>query len=120
MIDFADPASIKGYHAHIYYDPASRPVAAALRDQIERGFTVQMGRWRDEPVGPHPQPMYQVAFAADEFPRIVPWLMLNRNGLAVLVHPNTGDAYRDHADHPLWLGGKLELRLGILKEISAG
>ena len=115
MANASDPASIESYHAHIYYDAASRPAAAALRDQIEGIFKVEMGRWRDEPVGPHPQAMYQVAFAVDQFPHLVPWLMLNRMGLTVLVHPNTGDAYRDHAEHPLWLGAKLELRLEILK-----
>ena len=120
MVDFADTASIESYHAHIYYDPGSRPAAAALRDQIERSFEVRMGRWRDEPVGPHPQAMYQVAFAPDQFSRIVPWLMLNRNGLVVLAHPNSGHAYRDHAEHALWLGAKLDLRLGILKQMLAG
>ena len=45
--------------------------------------------------------------------------MLNREGLTVLVHPNTGDAYRDHAEHALWLGAKLALRLDILKAALA-
>jgi aromatic ring-cleaving dioxygenase len=115
MANSSDPASIEGYHAHIYYDAESRAAAAALRDQIEGAFKVTMGRWRDEPVGPHPQPMYQVAFAVDQFPRLVPWLMLNRTGLTVLVHPTTGDAFRDHAEYALWLGAKLELRLAVLK-----
>jgi aromatic ring-cleaving dioxygenase len=115
MANSSDPASIEGYHAHVYYDAESRAAAAALRDQIEGAFKVAMGRWRDEPVGPHPQAMYQVAFAVDQFPRLVPWLMLNRTGLTVLVHPNTGDAYRDHAEYALWLGAKLDLRLAILK-----
>ncbi|MGA2412414.1 MAG: DOPA 4,5-dioxygenase family protein [Candidatus Binataceae bacterium] len=119
-MDFTDTASIESYHAHIYYDSESRPTAAILREKIEQSFDVQMGRWRDEPVGPHPQAMYQVAFAADQFPRIVPWLMLNRSGLVVLVHPNTGHAYRDHADNSLWLGAKLDLRLGILKKMLEG
>ena len=43
--------------------------------------------------------MYQVAFAPEEFGRLVPWLMLNRGGLDVLVHPQTGDAYADHTEH---------------------
>lgn len=55
--------------------------------------------------------MYQVAFAPSEFARIVPWLMLNRDGLTVFVHPETGDDLADHRDHPLWLGEKLELNL---------
>ena len=43
--------------------------------------------------------MYQVAFSPEEFARFVPWLMLNRGGLDVLVHPQTGDAYADHTEH---------------------
>ena len=112
---FADTASIEGYHAHIYYDPESRGVAERLREAIGAGFQVQLGRWHDVPVGPHPTSMYQVAFAIAEFPRLVPWLMLNRAGLTVLVHPLTGDDYDDHAIHPLWLGPPLPLKLEILK-----
>jgi aromatic ring-cleaving dioxygenase len=119
MSAIAEPSSIQSYHAHIYYDERSRADAAVLRDQIQNAFPVEMGRWREEPVGPHPQPMYQVAFGVEQFPRLVPWLMLNRKGLTVLVHPNTGDAYRDHAEHPLWLGAKLDLRLDILKAMIA-
>jgi DOPA 4,5-dioxygenase len=78
-----------------------------------------MGRWRDEPVGPHPQPMYQVKFDPEEFARIVPWLMLNRDGLNILVHPETTDAYTDHAVSALWLGEKLALRLDVLRNLKA-
>ncbi len=110
-------ASIRGYHAHIYYDAASRERAARIRELIEMNFTVVMGRWRDQPVGPHPQAMYQVAFATAEFERIVPWLMLNRDELVVLVHPETGDDYADHAEHALWMGRKLELKLDFLRNL---
>jgi aromatic ring-cleaving dioxygenase len=113
----ADSSIIRFYHAHIYYDAASRPAAERLREEIERRFEVVMGRWRDEPVGPHPQPMYQVKFDPPEFARIVPWLMINRAGLTVLVHPDTGDAVADHAVHPLWLGQKLDLRIDILRRL---
>jgi DOPA 4,5-dioxygenase len=115
MADLIDPAKIRGYHAHVYYDPASRDDAAKLRDAIERSFEVEIGRWRDEPVGPHPQSMYQVKFGVGEFARIVPWLMLNRSGLSILVHPETGDNYQDHAENALWLGDKLKLRLEVLR-----
>jgi DOPA 4,5-dioxygenase len=115
MRDFVDSGAIRGYHAHIYYDGSSRETAGRLREAIERNFRVEMGRWRDQPVGPHPQAMYQVKFEPAEFARIVPWLMLNRGGLAVLVHPETGDAYTDHAESALWLGAKLTLRLEVLR-----
>lgn len=110
-----EPAAINFYHAHVYYDEASRQVAARLRQALESRFEVEMGRWREAPVGPHPQPMYQVKFAVGEFARIVPWLMLNRRGLTILVHPDTTDVLRDHAVHALWLGEKLQLRLDVFK-----
>lgn len=108
-MDVQEPAAITGYHAHIYYDDDSRLTAGWLRQQLDRRFEVTLGRWRDEPVGPHPQSMYQVVFGASEFERIVPWLMLNRRGLVILVHPETGDDVADHESHPLWLGDKLDL-----------
>ena len=117
MIRAIDPAKIEDYHAHIYYNAGTRKVAAQLRTMIEGTFKVEMGRWRDEPVGPHPRSMYQVKFAKTKFNRIVPWLMLNRRGLDILVHPNTGDAYEDHATHALWLGQKLKLRLAFLRNL---
>ena len=116
---FSDPGQIRGYHAHIYYDPATRPTAARLREAIGGGFGVELGRWHDEPVGPHPISMYQVAFPVAEFARLVPWLMLNRSGLDVLVHPLTGDEVDDHSIHALWLGNKLPLRLEVLRRHRA-
>ncbi len=111
--------AITGYHAHIYYDSGSRAAAAALREALAERFRVALGRWHDAPVGPHPQSMYQVAFPVEEFARLVPWLMLNRGELVVLVHPLTGDEYEDHAHHALWLGAKLPLTLEVLKRGSA-
>ncbi len=105
--------AITGYHAHVYYDATTRDAAARVRDALEEHFEVQMGRWRDEPVGPHPQSMYQVAFAPAEFARVVPWLALNRAGLVVFIHPLTSDDYADHAVHALWLGEKLALKLDV-------
>jgi aromatic ring-cleaving dioxygenase len=113
-----DPARIRNYHAHVYYDAESRETAAWLREAIERRFEVEMGRWRDEPVGPHPVPSYQVKFENSEFSQIVPWLMLNRRGLSILVHPNGSDSYKDHAENALWLGDRQKLRLGVLRRLS--
>lgn len=106
---------INSYHAHVYYDTSTREIAAHIREELGTKFNVQLGRWWDEPVGPHPKSMYQVAFVSDRFAEIVPWLMLNRQGLDILVHPNTGDAFADHTAHSLWLGSKLELNIEVLK-----
>lgn len=112
-----DPGRITGYHAHVYYNPQdaeSRAAAMRLRQQVGERFTTVLGRWHDEAVGPHPISMYQIAFEPEEFPRLVPFLMLNRAGLRILVHPNTGNGYRDHAINALWLGAPVELRLEVL------
>ena len=118
--DFADSVRIEGYHAHIYYAPETRETAARVREGIGERFAARLGSWHDEAVGPHPISMYQVAFTAAEFPRIVPWLMLNRDGLSILVHPLSGDAYLDHARFALWLGTPVPLRLDVLKRLIAG
>jgi aromatic ring-cleaving dioxygenase len=118
---FADPAAINGYHAHIYYDPAkTRDAAARLREGLGRAFpAATLGSWHDEAVGPHTVAMYQVVFAVEDFARLVPWLMLNRDGLDVLVHPLAGNAYDDHTIFAMWLGDKLPLRLDVLRRVSA-
>jgi aromatic ring-cleaving dioxygenase len=63
--------------------------------------------------------MYQVAFVSSEFPRLVPWLMLNRDGLDVLVHPQSGDSVADHTRFAMWLGQPLPLRLDVLRRPAA-
>ena len=116
-----DPSEINGYHAHIYYDPAkTREVAAQVREGLGAAFPqATLGSWHDEAVGPHTVAMYQVVFDAGDFARLVPWLMLNRAGLDVLVHPLAGNAYDDHTVFAMWLGDKLPLRLDVLKRVSA-
>ena len=59
--------------------------------------------------------MYQVAFAAEDFRLIVPWLMLNRANLNVLVHPLTDDSVADHTRFALWFGSPLPLRIEVLR-----
>ncbi|NQV79823.1 MAG: 4,5-dioxygenase [Alphaproteobacteria bacterium] len=113
-----EAGAITGYHAHIYYDAESREAARAVRLGIEGRFRCVLGRWHDQPVGPHPKAMYQVAFGVDEFAKIVPWLMLNRRGLDILVHPNTEDAIKDHDINPLWLGTKLALDIDTLRRFA--
>jgi aromatic ring-cleaving dioxygenase len=106
--------TIEGYHAHVYYVPATRDVAERLREALGAGFEVRLGRWHDQPVGPHPSSMYQVAFEVAEFARVVPFLMLNRGELDILVHPLTGNDYLDHSSFAVWMGTRLPLRLETL------
>ena len=116
-------AAIGSFHAHIYFNgPAQRETAMALRAQIAERFGVTLGRVHDRLVGPHARTMYQVAFDVATFGKFVPWLMLNRQGLTVLVHPNTRDTRRDHLVHALWMGEVLDIvepeRLGVDDEVE--
>lgn len=108
-------AGITSYHAHVYFaDAADREIAGWLRDRIDAQFVLRIGRWHDRPVGPHTRGMYQLAFRIELFATLVPWLMLNRRGLSVLVHPNTDNPHDDHLVHALWLGEKLALKGDVL------
>jgi DOPA 4,5-dioxygenase len=103
-------AAIGSFHAHVYFDgPAQREAAMALRERIGERFRVRLGNVHDRLVGPHARAIYQVSFDAATFGNFVPWLMLNRQGLTVLVHPNTRDERRDHLVHALWMGEVLDI-----------
>ncbi len=110
-------AKIQGYHAHVYFDATSIARARALCEQAAALFPpVKMGRVHEKPVGPHPDWSCQLAFRPDLFPQVVPWLMLNREGLVVFVHPLTGNDLVDHRDRALWMGAVRPLDLSMLDE----
>ncbi|WP_428483973.1 DOPA 4,5-dioxygenase family protein [Rhodopila sp.] len=111
-----DLGRITDYHIHVYYDPASRRQAEVLREWVQTRFAVRMGRWHDVPVGPHPTAMYQIAFPVDLFPTLVPFVMMNRLGLTVLLHPQSGRPRDDHTINATWMGAVLPLNIGMLPE----
>lgn len=107
---------ISGFHAHIYFDAATREPAKALRAAIEAEFPdIEMGRWWEKEIGPHPRWSYQTAFEPGLFGVYVPWLALNRRGLTVFIHPETGDDLADHRDHAIWMGDMPDLKLEMFE-----
>jgi DOPA 4,5-dioxygenase len=110
---------IESFHAHVYFDETEREPARRLREAVEARFDVEMGRWHEKPVGPHPRWSYQIAFKPSEFDKIVPWLMLNRAGLQIFLHPNTGDDLADHTAHVSWLGPSIELNTAMFEKKKA-
>jgi aromatic ring-cleaving dioxygenase len=106
---------INGYHAHVYYDADTRKIAEDLWATIISRFAVEPGAFSDEPIGPHPISQFNIIFQIGEFEKIVPWLMLNHEGLDVLIHPLTESAYDDHSKNALWIGTPVPMRLDILR-----
>ena len=111
-----DPSLITSWHAHVYFDASSRAAAWALRETIERELAgrMEMGRFHEKPVGPHPVWSYQLAIPAGDFPHVLGWLALNHGALDVFVHPNSDDELRDHRDSAMWLGNSHALNLAAL------
>ena len=104
---------IKDWHAHVYFDEASRDAAWALRERIEMTFPIEMGRFHEKLVGPHPHFSYQVALKNEQFLAVMSWLTLNRGELTVFIHPNTGHDLEDHRDRAIWMGRQVPLVLDI-------
>src|ERR1700741_418501 len=115
MTESTKPIKIDGYHAHVYYDPATRAPAAQTPETNGGALGVEVRELSDEPRGPHPVPQFRFMFTTAQFEKIVPWLMLNRQGLDVLVHPLTDNSYDDHSRYAVWLGSPVSLKLNAMR-----
>ncbi len=110
--------NLRGYHLHLYCQPQQIPLAQAIRESLvtEVKEIEGAGPVRSGPIGPHPLPMFEAWFQPEAIAQVLPWILKNRNGLSVLIHPITGDDYRDHEAHALWIGDKLPLNFAALKD----
>lgn len=114
------PPPIRSYDVHIYFfqtDSAHADAARQLRDEIQLKFPeLKVYKFWEQPIGPHPVGMFEVDLKSPaEFAAFVPWLHVNRRGLSVLVHPNTGRPLDDHTVNAMWLGEKVFLNTAYLK-----
>lgn len=104
---------VSEFHAHVYFDEATVGQARGLCERARDEFGIEMGRVHEKPVGPHPRWSCQLRVPREQFGEVVLWLSLNRDGLTVFVHPETGDDLKDHTEHAIWMGEMLELELGV-------
>ncbi|WP_407313993.1 DOPA 4,5-dioxygenase family protein [Pseudomonas sp. nanlin1] len=102
---------IKAYHAHVYYAADTLEQARLLCEEAVKLFDVQMGRMHQRPVGPHPDWSCQLSFGPQMVAVMLPWLVINRKGLVVFMHPVTGDDLVDHRDYAIWMGHSRPLNL---------
>ncbi|KAK5115460.1 hypothetical protein LTR62_001119 [Meristemomyces frigidus] len=110
-----------GFDAHIYFHqqiPSETTFATELWERIRREFPeLRIYKVWDRPIGPHPLAMFEVNIhTPEQFGAFVPWLVIHRGPLSVLVHPNTGDDVRDHTQRATWMGESIPLVVGFLRE----
>jgi DOPA 4,5-dioxygenase len=104
---------IRDFHAHIYFDADEVEKARALGDEAHRRFAVPVGHYHTRPIGPHPRGSVQLTVPAGKFGEFAQWLALNRGGLTIFAHANTGDDLADHTAHVIWFGPSEKLDLSI-------
>jgi DOPA 4,5-dioxygenase len=101
------------FHAHIYFDPVELETARALAQEAQALFGVRVGHFHQRPVGPHPRGSCQLTVAGERFGDFAVWAALNRRGLTIFAHAETGDDRTDHTDNVIWFGPSEELDLSI-------
>lgn len=106
---------VEGYHAHVYFDAQTIDQARALCEDAAARFGIRMGRMHERPVGPHPDWSCQLAFSHEQFADVMFYLALHRNGLVVFTHPQTGDDFKDHTDHAIWMGAVRPLNVEMFR-----
>ena len=104
---------INNFHIHLYYDETSIHLAKDLANEIKGKFSIGVGRFHEKNVGPHPRWSVQLSVPTDLFGEVLSDVAINRKGLTVFSHPDTGNDLIDHTDNAIWMGEILELNLGI-------
>ena len=103
----------KAYHAHVYFDDTTKINARKLCDEVGEKFNLNVGRFHEKLVGPHPRWSCQITFGMRDFETFISWLDENRQELTIFVHGLTGDDLKDHTDFAYWLGKEVELNLDM-------
>jgi aromatic ring-cleaving dioxygenase len=106
-------ATIRDFHAHIYYDAEQVDRAEALADAMRGRFGVAVGHFHLGPVGPHPRGSVQMTVPAERFGEVATWLSVNRAGLTIFAHASTGADRQDHTHNVVWFGPSEELNLSL-------
>lgn len=107
------------YHAHIYYEAASRPLVETMRCVLSERMAAGefaplrfVGSLRDGKAGPHPLPQFEIHFTAEGLAMVRE--IIRASGLAALIHPLTDDDLADHTRLAEWIGTPLALDLDTL------
>ena len=105
------------YHAHVYWkNITERALAISMRPSF-KSMGCGLGRIWDQPIGPHPLPMYQIMY--DSSNQIEVETLLRIQPMSILLHEDIGiDHVRDHTDGARWINERLELNLKFLENFE--
>ena len=109
------PNSIQDYHAHLYFNETQIDLVHKVLEKVKAKYEFEIGRVWGSSVGPHPIGSCQILFPPESFGEFIPWLMLNREGIDVFIHANTGDGLKDHTENIMWLGKSYDLKTDMFK-----
>ena len=107
--------AIRGYHAHIYFDPHELPQAQALADAAKSELGCPVGHFHTAPVGPHPRGSVQLSLRPNQFERFAHWINDVRDGLTVFAHGLSGNDLDDHTKYVIWFGASEPLDLAMFR-----
>lgn len=100
---------INDWHAHLYFPLGDGEKVKPLTERVHSEFGFSIGRIWDKPVGPHPVGSCQITVPPGKLDEFIPWLIENRRGVDIFLHPNTGNDLKDHTDHVIWVGKSYDL-----------
>lgn len=105
----------QNYHFHLYYHEERFSIAREVVDSLPALESLKVGRLHAGPVGPHPIGSCQLSVSDSDYYVLMEWLLTNRRGLDVFVHPVSGDDWKDHTEYVGWIGKSYELNTSMFK-----
>lgn len=110
--------TIRGFHAHIYFNPDELPEAQQLAEAAQVQFGCPVGHFHTAPVGPHPRGSCQLSLRPEQFARFALWAPEARGALTIFAHGLSGDDLADHTKLVIWFGPSEALDLSIFAGLS--
>ncbi|WP_369025003.1 DOPA 4,5-dioxygenase family protein [Qipengyuania sp. RANM35] len=105
--------AIRGYHAHIYFDPPELETARAFAKAAHETFNVPVGHFHTAPVGPHPRGSCQLSMRPEQFAQFAAWASEARGDLTIFAHGLSGNDLDDHTKYVIWFGQSEALDMTI-------
>lgn len=113
------PQPFTYFHSHIYFEADTIEKAEVFHEKFKVfGTSVRISPMIHKLVGPHPYPMFEADFKAENFMEMIRFMQQNRNGLSILVHPLSGNEILDHTDYAMFLGRREDLNLAIFDQLK--